>query len=85
RRCITSGFFANAAYLHYTGVYKTVRDDHTLYIHPTSVLSVEKPPQWVVFNEVIQTNKDYMLDITAIKPEWLQELAPHFYQYGTVS
>ncbi|KAK3086319.1 hypothetical protein FSP39_016784 [Pinctada imbricata] len=23
------------------------------------------------------------LDITAIKPEWLQELAPHFYQYGT--
>ena len=49
RRCVTSGFFANAASLHYSGVYRTVRDDHTLHIHPTSVLSVETPPQWLVF------------------------------------
>ncbi|XP_052062495.1 probable ATP-dependent RNA helicase DHX35 isoform X3 [Mytilus californianus] len=85
RRCITAGFFANAAKFHYTGTYKTVRDDHTLYIHPTSVLSTENPPQWVVFNEVIQTKKEYMRDITVIKPEWLRELAPHFYQFGTES
>ncbi len=62
----------------------------------------------VIFNEVIQTSKHYMRDITVvsiatqlhpttlyiinvlsahvqIKPEWLYELAPHFYQYGTVS
>jgi len=26
-----------------------------------------------------------MRDITVIKPEWLCELAPHFYQFGTVS
>lgn len=46
RRCITSGFFANAAYLHYTGVYRTVRDDHELHIHPTSVLTFTDPPKW---------------------------------------
>uniref|UniRef100_A0A0B7A8J7 RNA helicase n=1 Tax=Arion vulgaris TaxID=1028688 RepID=A0A0B7A8J7_9EUPU len=83
RKCILSGFFANAAKLHYTGEYRTIRDDHTLHIHPTSVLACEEPPQWVVFNEVVQTNKDYMRDITVIQPEWLCELAPHFYQFGT--
>ncbi|KAK3610344.1 hypothetical protein CHS0354_029813 [Potamilus streckersoni] len=46
RRCITSGFFANAAKFHFTGEYKTVRDDTPLYIHPTSVLFTESPPQW---------------------------------------
>lgn len=85
RRCITAGFFANAAKFHYTGTYRTVRDDHPLHIHPTSVLSTENPPQWVVFNEVIQTNKEYMRDVTVIKPEWLCELAPHFFQFGTES
>ncbi|XP_046552871.1 probable ATP-dependent RNA helicase DHX35 [Haliotis rubra] len=83
RRCITASFFSNAAKLHYTGVYKTVRDEHVLNIHPTSVLFPEVPPQWVVFNEVVQTSKDFMRDITVIKPEWLCELAPHFYQFGT--
>ncbi|CAI8014751.1 Probable ATP-dependent RNA helicase DHX35 homolog [Geodia barretti] len=37
----------------------------------------------VVFNEVIQTSKQYMRDVTVIKPGWLYELAPHFYEYGT--
>ncbi|XP_041375611.1 probable ATP-dependent RNA helicase DHX35 isoform X2 [Gigantopelta aegis] len=83
RRCLTASFFANAAKLHYTGVYRTVRDDHVLHIHPTSVLFPEMPPKWVIFNEVIQTTKDFMRDITVIKPEWLCELASHFYQFGT--
>ncbi|XP_030068758.1 putative ATP-dependent RNA helicase DHX35 [Microcaecilia unicolor] len=82
-RCIVSGFFANAAKLHSTGVYRTVRDGHELRIHPTSVLYAEKPPQWIVFNEVIQTAKFYMRDVTAIESSWLLELAPHFYQQGT--
>lgn len=83
RRCITAGFFANAAKLHYTGEFRTVRDDHPLHIHPTSVLFTEMPPQWVVFNEVVQTTKDFMRDITVINPDWLRELAPDFYQFGT--
>ncbi|XP_070574993.1 probable ATP-dependent RNA helicase DHX35 [Ptychodera flava] len=82
-RCIVAGFFANAARLHPSGSYRTVRDDFTLHIHPTSVLYPEKPPKWVVFNEVLQTNKDYMRDVTVIEASWLYELAPHYYQYGT--
>ncbi|KAH0619085.1 hypothetical protein JD844_018733 [Phrynosoma platyrhinos] len=82
-RCIVSGFFANAARFHSTGAYRTIRDDHELHIHPTSVLYAEKPPRWVVYNEVIQTSKYYMRDVTAIESSWLLELAPHFYQQGT--
>ncbi|XP_055933359.1 probable ATP-dependent RNA helicase DHX35 [Argiope bruennichi] len=83
RKCIVSAFFANAAYLHYTGVYKTVRGDHTLHIHPESVVSYTTQPKWVIFNEVLHTTKEYMRDITVIEPQWLYELAPHYYQYGT--
>ena len=38
----------------------------------------------MVFNEVVQTTKDFMQDITVINPDWLRELAPDFYQFGTV-
>ncbi|GAB5569194.1 probable ATP-dependent RNA helicase DHX35 isoform X6 [Prionailurus iriomotensis] len=72
--------------------YRTIRDDHELHIHPASVLYAEKPPRWlisipfrirVIYNEVIQTSKYYMRDVTAIESAWLLELAPHFYQQGT--
>ncbi|XP_064393087.1 probable ATP-dependent RNA helicase DHX35 isoform X2 [Halichondria panicea] len=83
QRCIVSGFFSNAARLHYSGSYRTVRGDHTLHIHPSSVLYEQPAPQWLVFNEVIQTSKHFMRDVSVIEPEWLYELAPHFYHYGT--
>lgn len=38
----------------------------------------------VIYNEVIQTSKYYMRDVTAIESAWLLELAPHFYQQGMV-
>ncbi|XP_028380000.1 probable ATP-dependent RNA helicase DHX35 [Phyllostomus discolor] len=82
-RCIVSGFFANAARFHSSGAYRTIRDDHELHIHPASVLYAEKPPRWVIYNEVIQTSKYYMRDVTAVESAWLLELAPHFYQQGT--
>uniref|UniRef100_A0A673V3M1 RNA helicase n=1 Tax=Suricata suricatta TaxID=37032 RepID=A0A673V3M1_SURSU len=82
-RCLVSGFFANAARFHSTGAYRTIRDDHELHIHPASVLYAEKPPRWVIYNEVVQTSKCYMRDVTAVESAWLLELAPHFYQQGT--
>ncbi|KAK9889764.1 hypothetical protein WA026_007145 [Henosepilachna vigintioctopunctata] len=78
-KCLISGFFPNAAYLHYTGVYKTIRGDIELYINPDSVLYTITQPQWLIFCEVVHTKKLYMKDLTVIKDEWLIELAPHFY------
>uniref|UniRef100_A0A3B5KEU0 RNA helicase n=1 Tax=Takifugu rubripes TaxID=31033 RepID=A0A3B5KEU0_TAKRU len=83
-RCIVLGFFANAARLHHSGSYRTLRDDRELHIHPNSVLYAEKPPKWVVFNEVVQTSKYFMRDVTAVESSWLVELAPHFYKQAKV-
>ena len=47
--------------------HRTVRGDHTLYIHPSSVLFEQRSPSWVVFNEVIQTSKQYMRDVTVVR------------------
>jgi len=38
----------------------------------------------VVFNEVLQTAKYYMRDVTAVESSWLVELAPHFYKQAKV-
>lgn len=45
-KCLVTGLFPNAAYLHYSGVYKTVRGDVELNIHPDSVLYTLPQPQW---------------------------------------
>lgn len=78
-KSIAAGFFPNAAYLHYSGVYKTVRGNMDLQIHPTSVLYTLEQPQWVLFCEIIETDHAYMRELTVIQPNWLEELAPHFY------
>ncbi|KAJ8975514.1 hypothetical protein NQ317_010629 [Molorchus minor] len=84
RKCLVKGLFPNAAYLHYSGVYKTVRGDIELNIHPDSVLYTIAQPQWVVFCEVVHTHKLYMRDVTVIQSDWLLELAPHFYYKTTI-
>ncbi|XP_044270837.1 probable ATP-dependent RNA helicase DHX35 isoform X1 [Tribolium madens] len=82
-KCLVSGLFPNAAYLHYSGVYKTVRGDIELFVHPDSVLYTIPQPQWVLFCEVMHTTKLFMRDLTVIKSDWLLELAPHFYYKTT--
>ncbi|XP_044016696.1 probable ATP-dependent RNA helicase DHX35 isoform X2 [Aphidius gifuensis] len=83
-KCITAGLFPNAAYLHYTGVYKTVRGNKDLFIHPNSCLYTLQQPQWVLFVEVLQTNKTYMRELTVVEAGWLEELAPHFFQRTSI-
>nr|XP_026691480.1 probable ATP-dependent RNA helicase DHX35 [Ciona intestinalis] len=84
QRCIVSGFFANAARLHHDGSYRGLHNDVTLHIHPSSVLIAEKyPPKFLVFNEILETSKMFMRDVTLVEPDWLHELAPHFYEFGT--
>lgn len=82
-KCISAGFFPNAVYLHHSGYYRTVRGDLTVYPHPTSVLYTLPQPQYLLFTEIIHTSQLYIRDLTVVKPEWLEELAPHFYQRRT--
>ena len=79
KRAIVSGFFCNAARLQKQGFYRTVKNPQTVHIHPGSSLSKEMP-RWVVFTELVFTSKEYMRNVIEIKPDWLREVAPHFYQ-----
>lgn len=36
-------------------------------------------PRWVVYHELVLTTKEYMRTVSEIKPEWLVEVAPHYY------
>jgi HrpA-like RNA helicase len=68
--------------LKHDGRYYTVRGDHPVSLHPTSVLAkYGAPPEWVVYHDVILTKEEYIRDCTKIRPQWLMELAPHFYQF----
>ena len=80
-KAITAGFFYNIAKLGRSGDYQTVKQPKTVYVHPSSVLAKEdEPPAWVVFFELAFTTKEFMRQVAPIKPEWLVEIAPHFYQ-----
>lgn len=82
-RCIASGFFPNAARLHPDGTYRSLKGNHSLSVHPSSVLATELPPPYVVFNEVLQTSSYFMRDVSVIKSDWLCELVPHYYETTT--
>lgn len=81
---LVSGLFSNAAYLHPSGEYRTIRGDKNVHIHPTSVLSeLVELPKFVIFFEVLNTAKVYMRHITSIEQDWLLDAAPHFYTFAT--
>ncbi|CAG0921664.1 unnamed protein product [Notodromas monacha] len=88
RRCVAAGYFANAAILHHSGQYRTVRGGVELKIHPSSVLydqkakRIDKMAQCVVYTEVLHTSEVFMRDLTVVDVNWLLELAPHYYKRG---
>ena len=85
-KSITAGFFYNVAKLGKAGEYQTVKQKRTVYIHPSSVLAKDDDelPAWLVYFEVALTSKEFMRQVAPIKPEWLLEIAPHFYQEDDV-
>jgi pre-mRNA-splicing factor ATP-dependent RNA helicase DHX16 len=84
-KAITSGFFYNVAKLGRTGDYQTVKQQRTVYIHPSSVLAKEEqPPPWLVYFELAFTTKEFMRQVAPIDPSWLVEIAPHYYQPSDV-
>ncbi|KAK9722079.1 hypothetical protein K7432_002966 [Basidiobolus ranarum] len=80
KKALTSGFFYNAARLQRSGdAYRTAKHSQTVNIHPSSGLFEERP-KWVIYFELVLTSKEFMRQVTEIKPEWLLELAPHYYK-----
>ncbi|KAK1696880.1 hypothetical protein QYE76_013577 [Lolium multiflorum] len=79
RKAITAGYFRNAARLQKDGSYRAGKCQQKVLVHPNSGM-VQVLPPWVVYHELVQTSKEYIRQVTELKPEWLVEIAPHYYQ-----
>lgn len=83
RRSLLSGFFMQVAMKESSGkIYRTVKDDQAVLIHPSTVLRTEF--DWVVYHEFVLTSKQYIRTCTGIRPEWLLDIAPTYYDPETV-
>eukprot|EP00897_Mesotaenium_endlicherianum_P007025 jgi/Mesen1/6350/ME000328S05636 len=83
RKAITSGFFYHTAKLQKSGAYRTVKNPQTVHVHPSSGLA-QVLPRWVVYHELVFTTKEYMRQVIEIQPDWLVEIAPHYYKLKDV-
>lgn len=73
RKAIAAGYFYNGARLNKSGdSYRTIKQNQTVHIHPSSSL-LEKKPRWVLYYELVLTSKEYMRQVLEIQPEWLME------------
>ncbi|KAL5518812.1 PRP22 [Sanghuangporus vaninii] len=79
RKALCSGFFRNAAKKDPQEGYKTLVEGTPVYIHPSSAL-FNRPPEWLIYNELILTTREYCHTVTAIEPKWLVEVAPQFFK-----
>ena len=77
REALVLGFFMQAAHAERSGVYHTVKDSQIVRIHPSSVL--DSRPEWVIYNEYVLTSQNYIRTVTSVRPEWLLNMAPHYY------
>ncbi|XP_029296342.1 putative ATP-dependent RNA helicase DHX37 [Cottoperca gobio] len=61
--------------------YKTALLDDPVYIHPTSAL-FKTLPDFIVYQEIMETTKMYMRGVSAVEAEWIPELLPQYCHFG---
>ena len=81
RKAIVEGFFMQVAHLERTGHYLTVKDMQVVGLHPSCCIDTK--PTWVLYNEFVLTTKNFIRTNIEIKPEWLVDLAPHYYDLSS--
>ncbi|KCV71143.1 pre-mRNA-splicing factor ATP-dependent RNA helicase DHX15 [Fonticula alba] len=77
KRAILSGFFMQVAHKERSGGYLTVKDNQIVSIHPSS--SINHRPQWTIYHEFVLTTKNWIRTVTAVKPEWLLDASPDYF------
>ena len=80
RLALCAGFFTHVARKdpHDNG-YRTLVDNQQVFMHPSSAL-FPRPPEWVLYHELVLTTREYMREVTAIDSKWLVKVAPTFFK-----
>jgi len=85
RKALTAASFMQVAHLTGGGrggnggsaPYLTVKDHQAVHLHPSTTLDTK--PEWVLYHEFVLTSRNYIRTCTAVRGEWLVDLAPHYY------
>uniref|UniRef100_T1GNP9 RNA helicase n=1 Tax=Megaselia scalaris TaxID=36166 RepID=T1GNP9_MEGSC len=78
RKCLLSGLFSNIAELQRDNFYLTLSSRQRAKIHPSSVLSGKSRPALIIFTEIVATDRNFLRTVTAIEPEWVEEVVPNY-------
>ena len=78
-KSLIAGYFSQVAHLESAGYYITVKDNQYVFIHPSSYLHGSRKATWVIFQEFVLTSKNYIRTVTEIQPEYLLQVAPHYF------
>ncbi|XP_070759651.1 probable ATP-dependent RNA helicase DHX37 [Enoplosus armatus] len=62
--------------------YKTPLMDEPVFIHPTSAL-FKTLPEFVVYQEIMETTKMYMRGMSAVEAQWVPQLLPQYCHFGS--
>ncbi|KAF9442115.1 DUF1605-domain-containing protein [Macrolepiota fuliginosa MF-IS2] len=78
RKALVCGFFMQVAHKEgEKGNYLTVKDNQIVGLHPSCGLTTQ--PEWVIFNEFVLTARPYIRTVTEVRPDWLLEDAPLYF------
>ncbi|KAI0562966.1 pre-mRNA splicing factor ATP-dependent RNA helicase PRP43 [Gracilaria domingensis] len=79
RKALLKGFFMQVASKSFRKgkSYLTVKDQQSVILHPSCGLG--GIPQWVMYNEFVLTNTNYIRTCSQVNGTWLLELAPMYY------
>lgn len=78
KKAIITGFFSQVAHLEPQGFYYTVKEHQIVSIHPSSCLSNVKP-LWILYNDFVLTNKNYIRTCIKVNPKDLLEINGNFF------
>jgi pre-mRNA-splicing factor ATP-dependent RNA helicase DHX16 len=83
-KALLAGYFSHTAILSRDGLhYRTLKNNMTVKIHPSSTLAGEgMRPKVVMYHEIVQTSADWMRQVAPIEALWVGEVAPHFWKGG---
>ena len=84
-KSLISGYFAQVAHLETAGYYITIKDNQYVFIHPSSYLHGSRKATWVLFQEFVLTSKNYIRTVTEIQPEYLLQVAPHYFDLDNMA
>lgn len=78
RKCLLIGLFDNIAELQRDNTYVTIAGRQRARIHPSSVFHGKYRPEYVIFTEIMLTERNFLRQVSEINPDWIADVLPNY-------